>query len=211
MSEAIIKGLAVACELTNTVLSEAAASALLDELTPYSESQVLGALRKCCKEIKGRVTLADILGRLDDGRPGVEEAWAILSTILRNEQATIVWTEEIREAYGVVAHLGNDPVAARMAFKERYTALVNHAREQHEPVKWSASLGYDLTQREAAVREAVKRKRLTQEQALKLCPSLPPVSVETMKLIGDGDDLSAMTRSQAMFEHKAGAPHAGRA
>jgi len=60
-----------------------------------------------------------------------------------------------------------------MAFKERYTALVSAARNLHRPVKWTASLGYDQTYREAVVREAVERKRLTQEQAFKLCPSLP--------------------------------------
>jgi hypothetical protein len=79
-----------------------------------------------------------------------------------------------------------------MAFKERYSALVSTARDRHEPVKWSPSLGHDLTQRETAIRDAVERKRLTQEQAFKLCPTLPPISVETMKLLGGGHDLPAM-------------------
>jgi hypothetical protein len=192
VSRSVLEAIAVTCELTSTSLSEAAIRVMVDSLSEYPEPQVLGALRKCCKELKSKLTLADILTRMDDGRPGVEEAWAMLSTVLGNEQVSLVWTEEVREAYGVVALLVDDPIAARMAFKERYTALVSTARDRHEPVKWLASLGYDLTLREAAVRDAVERKRLTQEQALKLCPFLPPVSGETMKLLGGGDDLSAM-------------------
>jgi len=184
----MLEAIAVTCELTSTSLSEAAIRVMVDTLSQYPEPQVLGALKKCCKELRGKLTLADILTRLDDGRPGVEEAWAMLSRVLGNEQASLVWTEEMREAYGVVAPLADDPIAARMAFKERYTALVSSARDLREPVKWSASLGYDLTLREAALQEAVERKRLTQEQAFKLCPSLPPVSIETMKLLGEISD-----------------------
>ena len=98
----------------------------------------------------------------------------------------------MREAYGVVAPLAEDPIAARMAFKERYAALVSKARDLHEPVKWSASLGYDKTQREAVVQEAINRKRLTQEQGFKLCPSLPPISKETIQFLGDRNALPAM-------------------
>lgn len=183
MSTSLLEAIAVTCELTSTSLSEPAIRVMVESLSEYPEPQVLGAMRKCCKELKSKLTLADIFTRLDDGRPMVEEAWAMLSTVLGNEQASLVWTEEMREAYGVVAPLADDPIAARMAFKERYTALVSTARDRHEPVKWSASLGYDRTLREAALQEAVERKRLTQEYALKLCPSLPLVSVETMKLL----------------------------
>src|SRR6185436_1156205 len=114
----MLEAIAVTCELTSTSLSEAAIRVMVDTLSQYPEPQVLGALKKCCKELRGKLTLADILTRLDDGRPGVEEAWAMLSRVLGNEQASLVWTEEMREAYGVVAPLADDPIAARMAFKE---------------------------------------------------------------------------------------------
>ena len=185
MSRSLLEAIAVTCELTSTNLRESAIRVMVDNLSEYPETQVLGALRKCCRELRGKLTLADILSRIEDGRPGVEEAWAMLSTVLGNEQGSIVWTEEMREAYGVVAPLADDPIAARMAFKERYSALVSKARDRHEQVKWSASLGYDQSQREAVVQEAVDRKRLMQEQAFKLCPFLPPVSGETMKLLDE--------------------------
>lgn len=194
MSRSILEAIAVTCELTSTSLSEAAIRVMVDTLSEYPEPQVLGAMRKCCKELKGRLTLADILMRLEDGRPGVEEAWAMLSTVLGDEDASIVWTGEMREAYVVVASLKDDPIAARMAFRERYAALVGKARDLHEPVKWSASLGYDKNQREAVLQEAIERNRLTWEQANKLCPSLPPISNQTMQFLGDRHELSAMPR-----------------
>src|SRR4029077_5764846 len=112
------------------ILSEAAIRVMVDSLSGYPEQQVLGALQKCCKELTSKLTLAAILTRLDDGRPGAEEAWAMLSTVLGNEQASLVWTEEMREAYGVVRLVADDPIAARMAFKERYTTLVSAARDR---------------------------------------------------------------------------------
>lgn len=194
MSEALVKALAVACELTNTYLSEAAAEVMLEELKPYPEAHVVGALRKCCKELKSRLTLADVLSRLDDGRPGVEEAWGMLATILNNEDASIVWTEEMRLAYGAAAPLAEDPIAARMAFKERYPALVSEARDRRQPVHWSASLGFDPRQRELVLTEAVRRQRLSVEYAQRLLPQsqeLCAVIDDLTRRIG-GHDLPPM-------------------
>jgi len=167
------------------MLSEGAVKMMAEELAHYPEPHVLGALRKCCKELKGKLTLADILSRLDDGRPGAEEAWSIVYRVLNDERATVVWTEEMREAYGVVAPLAEDAIAARMAFKERYTELVRQARDRHEPAKWSASLGYDQQQRQDAISEAVRSGRLTYAEGQRICPALPPVGREAVKLLAD--------------------------
>src|SRR5689334_18833429 len=86
VSKALLEAIAVTCELTSTSLSEPAIRVMVNSLSEYPEPQVLGALRKCCKELKSKLTIADILTRIDDGRPGVEEAWAMLSRVLGNEQ-----------------------------------------------------------------------------------------------------------------------------
>ena len=183
MSAALLESLAVACELTGTHFSKSASKLLAEELAKYPEAQVLGALRKCCRELKGRLTLAEILSRLDDGRPGVEEAWSLISQVLANEQESIAWTEEMREAYAVVAPLAADPIAARMAFKERYAALLSQGRDRREPVKWSVSLGYDPTGRELALQEAVRKNQISQAHAAALVPHLEPVSPAVQALI----------------------------
>lgn len=100
------------------------------------------AIRKLCRE--------------HDGRPGVEEAWAIALTS-RDEAETVVWTAECAEAFSLcqtVLEMG-DEVGARMAFKEAYQRIVSQARQDFIPTKWIHSLGWDVRKREAALNRAV--------------------------------------------------------
>ena len=98
-SENLLKAIAVTAELTDTDLSEAAARVMAEDLAMYPEKQVLGALIKCRRELKGRLRISDVIERLDDGRPGPEEAWAIIP---RSESDSVVWNRDMAEALGVV-------------------------------------------------------------------------------------------------------------
>ena len=181
MSTALLEALGVTCELTSTSLSEGAMRVIAEECAKYPEAQVLGALRKCCKQLKGKLTLADILARLDDGRPGPEEAWSTVSSAMTNEARTIVWSDEMREAFGVANALVDDQVAARMAFKEQYVRLVDNARESGIPASWSVSLGTDVPGRESAILEGVKQGRLSATYTQKLLPH--PEDPQTIQLL----------------------------
>jgi hypothetical protein len=91
-----------------------------------------------------------------DGRPGVEEAWAIALNS-QDEADTVVWTAECAEAFALarpVLAMG-DEVGARMAFKEAYSRLVAVARADRRAVAWAASVGWDGQRRDAAVARAV--------------------------------------------------------
>ena len=167
----LIAAIAVCAELTGTELSKAAARVMAEDLSVYPLVQVTGALTKCRKELRGRMTLAAVIERLDDGRPGVEEAWAMIPN---GEGDTVVWTEEMAEAFGVaVKLLDEDSIAARMAFKETYLKIVSRARDEGKPVQWQVSLGHDKSGREGPVLEAVRLGRLTTERAQKLLPEIP--------------------------------------
>lgn len=166
----ILQALGVVCELTGTKLSEAATRVFADDLSLYPEEQVLGALARCRKEIRGRLTLTDVISRLDDGRPGPEEAWAIISSALADERITVVWTDEMALASGPARAIIEDRVAARMAFLESYRRLVQLARDDGEPVKWSQSLGYDVHARAGPLLEAVRLGRLPESHVAKLLP-----------------------------------------
>jgi len=104
---------------------------------------------------------ADVIAQIEgrtahDGRPGPEEAWA-KSLRASDEAATVVWTAEMAQAWQAckpVFDLG-DKVGARMAFREAYERLVRQARQASIPAQWMASLGWDASGREAALREAV--------------------------------------------------------
>lgn len=193
LSLEVIQALAVTAELTGTSLSPEAAKILASDLEPYPETQVLRALSRCRQELRGRMTLVDVLTRLEDGRPGVEEAWAMAP---RDEYQTVVWTDEMAEAWGVARPLlATDEVGARMTFREVYTKLILTARREHRPPRWFPSLGLDVLGREAPLREAVEKKRLTAAYVEKLLP--PPVSNEMPRRLAANPISSLLPRLAA--------------
>lgn len=174
----LIQALAATAELCGTNLSEAAAKLLLSDLAEYDEKAVLVALSKCRRELKGRLTLAEIVSRIDDGRPGAEEAWASLPI---DESMSVVWTEEMSAAFWIAQPLidQGEMVAARMAFKEAYLRLLGEAREKRIPPKWTVSLGYDKDGRKPVLLAAVERGRINRTQARKLIPDFDAIDTVT--------------------------------
>lgn len=169
ISENLLKAIAVTAELTDTDLTEAAALVMAQDLAAYQENQVIGALVRCRRELKGRLRISEIIDRLDDGRPEANEAWAMIP---KNEDASVVWTREMAEAFGVALPLieDGDHVAARMAFIEAYKVRCSDARNSGVPVKWEPSLGHDRNGREHVLIEAVQKGRLEKTHALALLP-----------------------------------------
>jgi hypothetical protein len=168
-SKALLQAIAVTAELTGTQLSEAAARVLAADLSVYPEPQVMGALVRCRKELRGRMSIADVISRLDDGRPGPEEAWAMIP---RDEATSVVWTDEMAQAWGIAQPLleSGDSVQARMAFTETYRAKVQTARDSGVPVKWTPSLGHDPMGREGVLIDAAEKGRLTAQHVAGLLP-----------------------------------------
>lgn len=173
-SKQIIEAVAVTAELCGRTFTPAAARMFVADLAGYPDAAVVEALKRCRREVRGVLTVQDVISRLDDGRPGPEQAWA---QIPRDESSTVVWTEEMSAAYGVARPLiaAGELVPARMAFREAYIRLVGEARDRREPVRWTASLGHDMTQREHVLREAVANGLLTADQAR---PMLPHIASE---------------------------------
>jgi len=121
---------------------------------------------------------ADVLSQIPDTRPGADEGWAI-AVKGRDESATIVWTDEIAQAWGIarpVMQLG-DEVGARVAFRDAYNRLALEARQTGRPVNWMPSLGHDLEQRHLALHEAAVMGRIGMDQVTAL---LPPPELQSM-------------------------------
>lgn len=112
---------------------------------------------------------ADILNQFKtfDGRPGAEEAWAMIP---KDEYGSVVWTEEMAIAFGACSPLLNDgdKIGARMAFKEAYEREIEARKGL--PIKWIPSFGTDRQGRESALETAVYKNRLPAEKALKFMP-----------------------------------------
>lgn len=168
----LIQAIAVTAELCGREVSPAAARVLLADLEGFPEDQVMGSLKRCRREVRGALTVQDIVSRLDDGRPGPDEAWAMIP---QDEARSTVWTEEMSLAFGIALPLliDGERVAARFAFREAYTKLVGEARDARRPVAWSPSLGTDQQGREVALRDAVDKGRMSLERAQAIAPALP--------------------------------------
>ena len=176
----IAKALAVASfDITGNEMNAVALDAMVEDLAPYGVAPVMDALTRCRRECKGRLTLADILERMEsaDGRPAADEAW-MNALIAQDESATVIWTEETQQAFAIArpALEIHDKTGARMAFKAAYDRLVSDARAQNRPAKWSASLGFDHEQRRAALENAVQAGKLLPVHAQGLLP--PPAADE---------------------------------
>ena len=151
--------IAATAELCGTPLSAQALALLSLDLDTYPPQAILTALRRCRMEHRGRLTAEAVISRVDDGRPGPEEAWAMIP---RDEQSSVVWNDEMAAAYGVAGPLlaQGEPIAARMAFLEHYRAAVSRARLDGVPPKWWPSFGHDPRDRERALIEAADKGRI---------------------------------------------------
>ncbi|WP_312800427.1 hypothetical protein [Pseudomonas sp.] len=150
-------------ETLGQTISAGAAKIMAEDLACFEEQVIGDALRACRRELTGKLTLAAILQRIQaaDGRPGKDEAWSI-ALASNDEFDTVVMTEEIMQAMTSARPILNagDKVGARMAFLSTYERLVDDARKQGIPVKWSISYGFDSQRRLAAIEEAARLKRI---------------------------------------------------
>lgn len=200
-SRELIQALAATAELCGAKLSEAAAQVLIADLSEYPEAHVIEALSRVRKSGK-RFSPGAIIEEINrnDGRPGAEEAWAMLPTC---EEESTVWTEEMRSAWGVAVSLieAGDKVGARMAFKEAYQRKVEDSRTNKVPVKWEVSLGLDPYRREEALNKAVRAGYLTQDQVSGMLP-YHSASGPVAALLSNGDP-KLLIAAQPTEEEKA--------
>lgn len=194
----LLQALAVTAELTGSEFTESAARVMADDLAHYPLQQILGALTRCRRELRGRLTLAAIIERIDDGRPGANEAWAMIP---QDEQGSCVWTTEMAQAFGIADPLLREGqvIAARSAFIETYDRLVTLARSEQLPVHWSVSLGHDPTKRAAAIEDAERKGRITSTYAKTLLPA-PAVQVHeaVARLAGPKSPLPDNVKAQLL-------------
>lgn len=182
-SSKVLEAIAVTAELCGRTFTPAAARVFAADLSGFPDDAVLAALTRCRKEVRGILTVQDVVSRIDDGRPGVEQAW---SMIPHDELTSVVWTEEMAQAFGAAMPLleEGDRVGARMAFKETYAKLVADARDRSEPPKWTPSLGTDVSGRQLALIEAVRHNRLALTHVLSLLEAYPDVQQGLLLSLG---------------------------
>jgi hypothetical protein len=165
-----VESIMLTSEICGHLLSPAAAMLLASDLAGFDEAAVLNALARCRMELHGPLKVSDIIVRIDDGRPSADEAWALIP---RNELSSVVWTEDIAQAWGAASVLleAGDPAGARAVFDDVYSKAVLRARLKREAVRWMPSLGSDVASRESVLADAVRKGRLSAAQVEHLLPS----------------------------------------
>lgn len=160
----IIDMLIIQAEMKEQSMSDAVISYLVTELEPYGFEPVITALRKLGKESVFKINLAEIIKRIDDGRPSAQVAW---SEYPMNEEDSALLTEEQQKAFCSVSHLlyVNDPIPARMAFIKKYNQLIEESRASAVPVKYVLSNGSYKQGRIDAVKIGVQEGKLLKARA----------------------------------------------
>ena len=193
MNDQQVAGLAAAiiatAEAMGQEMSPGTAAIMAEDLCAYPVSDIRAALKACRFEVKGKLTMADILQRVQaaDGRPGKDEAWAIAMTT-NDEFETVVLTDEIQLALAAAKPVldAGDKVGARMAFISAYERFVGQAREDARQVNWQVSVGFDSSRRIQAVTKAVQMQRIPREHGQKYLADLrvEPVTEDGRALAG---------------------------
>lgn len=160
----LVEVISLTAEACGQSLSPAAAEMLAHDLSHFDDAAILAALARCRLELDGPLRIVEVLSRIDDGRPDADEAWSMMPA---DEYESIVWTDEMAQAWGVAQAFmdAGDISAARSAFRKSYEKLVLEARIRHEAPRWTPSLGLDVSGREQALRDAVKKGKATAAQA----------------------------------------------
>jgi hypothetical protein len=146
----------------NKIISGGAKALFFNAMAPFSLDVFRAALSAhCLDKVRGRFTPkpADIIEQIEgsaanDGRLSADEAWAVALTS-RDEADTVVWTQEMAEAFALCQSVFPDEVGARMAFKDAYNRLVAQARAASRPAAWGVSLGWDTRKRERSLTKAL--------------------------------------------------------
>lgn len=175
------EALMVTFEAVNDKKSDLAIAQIVTDLAGYPADDVLTALSRCRKELR-RITLSDILDRIPGGHPGPEQAWALCSQAMHDETRSLIWSDEMREAYAAASAVDDDPVAARMAFKEVYMKAVAQSRDAQTPITWTLSRGTDTALLELVVSEGVKAGQLTPAYAQRLLPQHNLTELQALQL-----------------------------
>ena len=186
--EKIMQAIAVTAELTGTQLSGDAMFVMAEDLLAYPLDKVLIALERCRRELKGRLTLAAILERVDDGWQSAEEAFNTLVAGWENESLSILTTHTAMHAAESASALFNirDKYRAGLAFKTAYERIVSEKKAKGIQPDWYVSAGLDKEQLAQLVTEAVATGKIASDYALALLPAGEErMNIETRNLLTD--------------------------
>lgn len=180
-------------EIIGQGLNQTAIAIMCEDLAEWEFNDIQAALTTCRREVKGRLSLKDIIDRLpkkSDELPTADELWGQIYEYLTDEYKTFVLPEmaflALESTNGGVYELAmsGDKTAARMAFKAAYERV---SQGFNGKVKYSIRLGTDRENRANAIKTAYLEKKITKDTAAAFLPDidemlglLPPPNPENV-------------------------------
>ena len=215
----LIETLGAMMELAGQQVRPAALTLLAGDLTHLPRPALELALARIRAEHRGPILTSTVLQYVDHamGRLLPAEAYA-LALSSTDDSATIVWTNEIAEAWAVAAPLldAGDKFGSRQAFMESYARLTGEARALRRFPTVQVSLGHDPEGRTRALQEAITAGRLPggvealpedvrhqlQLPAPRAALALP--APESVPVGPERDTLEKLAKLRDLFAQKAG-------
>ena len=159
----LLEELGATMELSGQQIRPAALSLLASDLAHIDKPLLRMALARIRAEHRGPILTGTVLQYVDHamGRLLPAEAYALALTSA-DDRATIVWTNEIAEAWAIAAPLlqTGDKFGARQAFMEAYGRVTGEARALRQLPRVQVSLGHDQEGRARALHEAIAAGRI---------------------------------------------------
>jgi hypothetical protein len=143
---------------------------------------------------------ADIVAMIEklapDGRPDANEAWAMIP---KNEDSSVVMSQEMAEALGIAQPLLNDgdAIGARMAFRDAYNRIVERNKLAGVAPSWFPSLGRNAEMRVAALEQAARLGRIGYDHAAALFPPVQSAALLAKKTLAI-EDKSGLSKEQQL-------------
>lgn len=169
----LLEMISATAELMGKEISPTAAAVMANDLSVYPHDVAIKAL-DALRKSQGKFSVGAVIEQIEklqpDGRPGADEAWAMIP---KDEYTSAVMTEEMSEAYGIALPLLNDgdKYGARKAFIESYQRIVEKNKLAGIAPKWFPSLGRYPEMRTTVLQEAVRLGRIGAEHAERIMPT----------------------------------------
>lgn len=176
--ERIVDSIEMTAEISGNPFKPQVIALMVEDLAEWEFNDIQVALNACRREVKGRLSLKDIIDRLPkkgDELPTADELWGQILEYLTDENKTFVLPEmafiALESTHGGIYKLAmsGDKTGARMAFKAAYERL---SQGYNGKVNYKVRLGLDKENQAAAVKTAYLENKITKQMALAFFPEL---------------------------------------
>jgi len=174
----VLESLTVSLDMMGQDMNEASIQMMARELYSFPFEVVQKALRLAVRECKYKLNLAEIISRIDDGRPSPTQAWQSMSQF-KESDAYYVPDEMHRAWCGVstdMEHADNSiKIACRQSFLETYEKMCQESCDQGKPISYFLSQPQGIGREQKVlevITKAIAQGQITTDKAVAYLPHM---------------------------------------